>query len=591
MPELLGQSVERDKVAKTIIGHAEVMEDLRRKDFEDVKQQAVDLTCPDRGNVSDFRSGAKGGITGYDIYDDEASLSLDTCVDGLMGMHMPYSLPWFRSAFYEKTIGEVKEVRGYFQDCDEIALDILRRSDTFYERMPIALKDGLGPGDGAAYVEPDIANYTIDIIVPNIWQMYYLRDDHGKLLAIHRHYRLSAIQALRMFGTIEQLGEYNVAPEPGVYLNTGNLSSEILNNLKHGQFQHEYEFIHAVYWNTAYNPQGLGPAYMRWSSYDIQRLATPASAALLRSSGYHTQNPMVFTVNRGSGEDYGRGIAGKAIVTIATVNQLTKSMLDSAHWQADPAWKISKNLLASAELWPGGRIPIGDKDKEDAEAITMPGNTPFSVEERERITDHLKEHFMVKYFEMFTNLGKDMRVLELMEMRGEKAVMMSKFMGTVNRFIDGILDRVRNIACSAGWFPPPPQIIIDFLMEHQFGPQPMRKVNIDHIGPISQIQKQMFEMQPVQHTLAASEANFVIAPETKHHFNWDRIQEYTMKAYNFPVELENTPEEFRQQREAYIAQQQAAQVAEQAAAVADAVPKLQGKTEEGSPLAALSGAA
>ena len=570
MPKLLFKDVDEDKIGDTIQENQKYLETIRR-DYEDLKQSCVDLSLPIRGDVRDYMPGAsesqgKGQKRGLDIYDDEVVVALETLVNGMQGQHVSPAFPWFRGEFYEREMREEDDVKQWFRDIDEVVYDVLRRSETFYSSIGAWFADAFGVGDGAVCIEPNLPNMSIESIVPNLWQMYYFRDRYGRLAGCHRVYKLTAIQAKEEFDTVPD--------DVTKALNTNKPFSE-------------FEFINAVYPNSEFNPRMIGPKYMRWSSYTIY--PKKKNGLLVRQKGYNTMNPIVLSIYRASDEDYGRGITGKAIVAVATANQLSKSLLNAADWAANPAWKLNASLEPTAELWPGGKTYVDDINKESLEAIQTRINWPVANEERERITEHIKAHYMVKLFQQFSDLTKEMRVMELEEMMGEKAVLISAFMGVVNGALDKVLDRVFDIAWRAGWLPSPPQILIDFL-QLELGPQPERKMTIDYVGPLAQRQKRLFETQPLQMGLATSRPIMELYPETTDLIDGDKLLNKNLAAHHFPIDVmrdEDGVAQIRLQRAEQIQAEQAAKMAEVASKV---VPALSGKVEDDSPMKQLQGA-
>lgn len=575
MVKVLHIDVEEGKLGDTVVDIQTQLE-RDRQPYEDLKQSCVDLSLPIRGDVSDHKTGSgdehRGEKRGLEIFDDETVVALQDSVNGLCGNHVSATIDWFLSKFYHRELNENDEVKQWFEDTDHINYDILRRSETFYDRIIDVFLDGMGTGEGTMFIEPNRRNMTVDAIVPNIWEMYFKRDQYGSLVAKHRLFKMAAVEIKNEFGEKDKV-------DSGLGMTEG-LPYEVAKALQDKKPFQEFEFINAIYKNPEYDPAMIGPKYMPWSSYTVFR----KRKVLMREKGYSTENPLVFSVFRPSDEDYGRGITGNAIVSVARSNQMSKTLLNAANWASDPAWKLNKGLNATAELWPGGRTLIDDVGNESVEAIKTFINWPVSNEERQRITDAVKSHYMLKFFEMFTNLDKDARVLELMEMRAEKAVQMGRFLGLINVFLDKILDRVRTIGFENGWYPDPPQILLDFLMM-EIGPQPDRLIEVDHIGPISQLQKQLFQTRPIQHGLASSMPIFEQYPSTKDLINGDRLLKKNLTAFHFPTDVMNDEDEVEQIRRVRAEREQMMLAAELAGGMADAVPKLQGETKKGSPLA------
>ena len=582
MPKLLFKDVEQDKIGKTILDNQRQLEDIRDK-YEDRKQSCVDLSLPTRGDAADFMPGSvdrqgKGEKRGFDIYDDETVLAAETTVNGMQGQHVSPAFPWFKSEFYEQDVREEDDVKQWFRKIDTVIYEVLRRSETFYSSINSWFADAFCTGDGAMYIEPNLPAMSIEAIVPNLWQMYYFRDRFGKLSGCHRVYKMTGVELKEEFDK----------PIGGDVSKGSVVPDEVDKLLKEGKPFEEHEIINAVYPNSNFNPQRVGPEFMRYSSYTIY--PKQRQGLLLRTKGYNTLNPIPLSIFRPSDEDYGLGITGKAIVAVARSNQLSKSLLNAADWATNPAWALNAALEPTAELWPGGRTLVDDINKESVRALDPKIQWVWGNEERERISEAIKEHFLVTLFKQFSNLEKDARVIELEEMMGEKATLISAFMGDINGALDKILDRVFDIAWRAGWLPRPPQILVDFLAIST-SPQPERKVLIDYVGPLAQRQKRMFETQPVQMGLAAARPAMELYPEIADLINADRLGKKIFNSYHFPTDVMNNPDEIRAIRQQREQEKQLKMAAEMAETASKVVPALQGETAEGSPLAQLEGAA
>jgi len=579
MPKLLFKDVDEKEIGKTIQENQKELERIRL-DFEDIKQSSVDLSLPIRGEVGDYMPGSaegqgRGQKRGYDIYDDETVVNLEILVNGMQGMHVSPAFPWFLGEFYEKELREENDVKDFFRDASEVIIDVLRRSETFYSSIGAVFADAFGPGDGCIHIEPNLPNMSVEAIVPNLWQMYYSRDAFGKLAGSHRVYKMTAVQ----------IKEESLKPGSDFIV-----PDDVTKALRQGKQFQEFELINAVYPNSDFDPRLIGPEHMPWSSYTIY--TKKDNGQLLESKGYNTMNPIPLSVYRASDQDYGVGITGKAIVTIGTANQLSKTMLNAADWESNPAWKLNAGLGPNAELWPGGRTLVDDMKKESVEAIKTNIRWQVSDAERERITAMIRAHFMVDLLKQYSMLDKDMRVLELEQMMGENATQISAFMGIINAFLDKVLDRVFDIAWRAGWLPPLPQILVDFLLlpPEEIGPQPKRKMLIDYVGPLMQRQKRMFETQPIQMGLATSAPILERFPASQDLIDGDELLKINLNAHHFPTEAMRDEDVVAQMREQRAIDKQMAMAGEMAEKAAKLVPALQGETAEGSPLAELGAA-
>ena len=184
-----------------------------------------------------------------------------------------------------------------------------------------------------------------------------------------------------------------------------------------------------------------------------------------------------------------------------------------------------------------------------------------------------------------------MTATEIMERQSEKAVLLGP---QVDRLIqEGLLKVfgvVSDIADKANRLPPPPQILIDSIEEGKRSGGRVAKIDIRFTGPLAQAQQQLFNMRPIKAALNELGQASVLYPKVLQKVDEDKLAEAILDANNFPSDLIRSDDEIEAIRaaEAQMLAQQQAQ--EQLQGMADAVPKLNKKTEEGSPLEALEGA-
>ena len=147
-----------------------------------------------------------------------------------------------------------------------------------------------------------------------------------------------------------------------------------------------------------------------------------------------------------------------------------------------------------------------------------------------------------------------------------------------------VFDIVSDIADQSGRLPEPPQILIDAIEEAKATGQRPTEIGIRFIGPLAQAQRRLFQMQPIKNGLNELAQASTVFPKVLDRVNPDKLAERILDSTDFPQDIMRTDQELKELREQQEAELQQAQMQQQLQGMADAVPKLQRKTEEGSPL-------
>ena len=169
-------------------------------------------------------------------------------------------------------------------------------------------------------------------------------------------------------------------------------------------------------------------------------------------------------------------------------------------------------------------------------------------------------------------------------------------LGTLNSVLDKISDQVFDLELEAGRIPPPPQVILDKMFEEEQAGVARKAgiMDMDYIGPLATSQKRLFKTQGINQSIDSLVPLVELQIKAQQPVTaLDRLKvsetvEEIFDANGMPQSLMNSDQEVEDIQQARIEAAQAAQAAELAAGAADAVPKLQGKTEEDSPLAAIA---
>lgn len=561
-----------ESIEKQVVRRQGELESIRNP-FVDLWKESTALGYPARNDWED--TAQTGRDKEYEVYDDTCIKALNIREDGLYGYHVSPAFTWFRSRMADKELDEIDEVRNWLQEVDEGMYYAYSRSN-FYDASCIGsfLRDGDGIGVAVMFPEEIIGEKKIGFMVPHPREIWLADNKYGIANLMHRKFKWTALQVKEAFTDSE----------------IKKLSEALQLILKENkQITTKFEFIWAIWPNPDYVRGSLVQGRRRFNTYFVQ-----VDGTHLIRTGSLDRFPPVYRVKKPSNLPYGRGLIGEALISVYTANQMTNTMLGAAQLGASPPWMVPEGKRNDADLSPDGRNYYRD-EKDEIRQVRTYINYPFGAEERREFRQAVMDNFQVDYFIALSRAAQEnsnLRELHVIEIKGEKAALMGAGLGTLNTVLDKINDSVFDIEMAAGRLPPPPQVLIDKMMEEEQAGQGGKAgiIDIDYIGPLAQDQKRLFKTEGINHSIEAVRPLVelqVAAGQTVtalDRLNVNETVEEIFDANGMPQKLMNSDDEVKQiqeDRAAAIAEQRAAEMALEAA---KAVPSLQGKTEEDSPL-------
>lgn len=551
-----------------------------RDPFVDLWKECTALGYPARNDWED--TAQTGRNKEYEVYDDTCIKALNIRADGLYGYHVSSALTWFRSRMADKSVSELDEVVKWNQECDEGMYYAYSRSN-FYDASCIGsfLRDGDGIGVATMFIEEIINESKLGFIVPHPRCIYVADNKYGQAELMHYKFKWTALQVK------DALMEVEIKK-----LSLG--LQEIIN--QNEQIATKYEFIWAIWPNPNYIKGSLVQGRRRYNTHLVQ-----VDGTHLIREGSIDIFPPVYRVKKPSNIPYGRGLIGESLISVYTANQMTNTMLGAAQLGASPPWMIPESKRADADLSPDGRNYYRD-DKDEIRTVKMDIKYPFGAEERREFRQAVMDNFQVDYFIALSRAAQqnaNLREIHVMEIKGEKVALMGAGLGTLNTVLDQINNAVFDTEMKAGRLPPPPQVLLDKMMEQQQTGQDGKAgvIDIDYIGPLAQAQKRLFKTEGIRYGLEAVApiVDLQVAAQQPvtalDRINVDETIEELMDAHGMPKKLMNDDETVEAIRQARLEAQQAREAAEMAIEAAKAAPGVSGKVEEGSVLSEIAGAA
>ena len=535
-----------------------------REQYEKIKTLCIQMAYPDRSDQWDIFGIDTGKANTRRIFDPTGAKGLDTWANGIVGHWMPKDINWFNEELPDRNLKDSKETIQWLQDTDDHLQYVLRQSN-YHEQKRVVLKDAAGIGDAFLFIDEDEETGKQMMQAPHPREFFVKRDFWGRVIGIHHKFKKTISQIKEEFG-MKALSE---------------------DQRKHLEQQPDQPVavIHAIYKNKDYQPGKLGNKNMPWRSVYIN----VTKKIRMEDSGYETLNPIPWSLNRPSHENYGRGIVSQLLIEIMTANLIGKDMLAAGQQAARPSMLFSKALKQKLSLKANAVNFVGSKEMQGLKMgdlmarIVDPSGYPFGIDQHERWQNMIDQRFGVHLFTALNNQTTGAKTAtEINAMLGEQIVLMAPFLGTLGNTTDLELDRIHSIEAEAGRAPEPPQEVRD----SQSG-----RLIVNYNGPLNQRLRQYYETGNLLTLIANMQAALSVVPDAAVVVEGDELMRRILRSGNSPEEVIRTQDDVDELRAIAAEQEQQRMQAELMAKTASAVPDLSKKIESDSVLSEMLGAA
>ncbi|KKN78809.1 hypothetical protein LCGC14_0345810 [marine sediment metagenome] len=562
------------------------LEEVKR-DYEPLIQQAASFTNPRRELIRDSsRNDKKGQKRGKAIFDPTPASALGIWRDGMQGFMVSKSLRWFKSEMSDHTLNDIDEVRIFLQEYDEAMYAAYDRSN-FYSVLNEWFNDAGSIGTATMYVEEDIKGGTTVHIPIHLREVFIAENKFQNVDVLFRKFFLTARQAVQMF-------------------DENRLTNDITQNAISNP-EKKHEFIHAVYPNDEPQFGSITSTNKKFKSVYVQTKGSTGgfndpnqtseillagvgdgmNDLIVKESGYDVFPYAVWRFRKNSDEIYGYSPAMDFMVAIEKLNTISKTLLQASQLAVRPARNVPEAQRGHVRMDADGNNYF-ERGGDKIEVINPGSNFPVGLDREQYYERFINGGYRVEFFNAFIGRQGEATATEIIEIKSEQAQLMGPQVDRLTE--DGLsknFDIVADIENKAGRLPEPPQILVDRIEEEKERGNQRTKISVRFTGPLAQAQRRLFILQPIKNGLREIAEASVLFPNIVDRVDEDWLSEALLDASDFPQEgMRSTAqvEEIREQRAEELARQQALQEAQQ---MADSVPKLQGETAEGSPLAAI----
>jgi len=294
---------------------------------------------------------------------------------------------------------------------------------------------------------------------------------------------------------------------------------------------------------------------------------------LLEESGFDSFPYIVWRWSTEHGGTYGRSPANDAMADILRGNNLKKTLLEASQEFVHPPLNVPQEKMGLLDISPRGMNPY-DNSGRIITPIQTVGSYPVGIDREQDVDNTIKEHFFTNMFLMLNNsMDTERTATEVMELQAEKASVLGSITARIeSELFDQIFDRTLAIAVKAGWVPPVPEEMKEFLVNDN--------IAVDYVGPMAQLQDRYYDMQMLD-----SEINRIVNlsqffPGILDNVDQDALVDHLLNKSSLPQNLIRNKRQIAQMRAARAQQVQEQQGSENLQKQASALKDLGDTNQE-----------
>jgi hypothetical protein len=432
------------------------------------------------------------------------------------------------------------DVKKWLQEATEIMYGLFNSQKTNFNPQAHELYLDLGGfGTGVMYIEDDYAKAPIRFCTYHLGDCVVEEDEYGMVNKLYRKFKLSARQAVAMFGA--------------------NTPAKIV-EMSQTKPATQFEFIHYV-----------GPREKEFEALiPLSQMFDYVSAYVWKDEKaaiqYGKYSEFPYVVPRWSkltGEVYGRSPAMIAMPDIRMVNAMAKTVIKGAQKIVDPPLQMpDEGFMMPIRMSPGGinyyNSTLNPEFK--IEPIVTGGRPDIGFELIESRRQHIIRSFYVDWMQL--QEGPQMTATEVQQRTEDKMRNMSPSISRhQSEFLDPVIDRVFNIAMRKQLIEKPPQELEGI------------QLRVEYVSPVARAQN-MTRVMGIQRMLVEIAPLAQLKPEILDRIDPDGYVDILADAYDVDYDMLIPREEAQKARDTREQQAQEAADAQTGQMEADAAQKL-----------------
>lgn len=586
-------SYEEKGIVDRILDRQTYVEHIRQP-WETDCDNILEMFRPDMVKFKNKQGETAQRILGAKIYEGTGPWAMGLMSDGIQGHLVSRSNEWFRYGMDQRQFKGVDEVNAWLQALEEHMYSVYRKSN-FYDALNPFCRTGVSVGSPVILPEQDKYENKINCIVPHPVERFYMQNALGETNVLHLKSDWTVRNAVQEFGV-------------------ENFSQSVRDNYNNGDDGQKVTIVRAIYfymdrifdkfpkfepgWNdnleegTEGNPiKSLGKPNKPWMSFYVESNAegdmNRGMKKPLKVEGYWSKPDIEWHYEKDMREVYARTPSWYAYWDVKSMSANRKTMLMSGQRQVEPAWWVPSWLRGEFKTYPKGVNWYDPANREDIPKPLMErSNYAPSADLEDRMKKAVERWFHVSMWHMLTRWAEEQKAppsaTQVIEMAGEKAVLLGVRMGRFFTALEQMDDRFVDIEQRAGRLPEPPDIVLELSNG---------KITPEFIGPLAQIQKQYHSLRRTQTVLAAAQVVFDLDPMVRHKIKAEVVMEHLLEENKFYQDAIRSDDEYKEILAAIAQKEAMEQAVQMGTEVAKTIPSVSKDVEPNSPLALIAGSA
>jgi len=521
---------------------------LRRQNWLNIVQEVYDFIEPMDGDI--YRSHSPGQDRRKHLFDQTSSKAFQNFTAGMYSNITPANDTWFKFGSSFEDINDDQEASLWFDMINSITARELANSNFDMEIQKVYGDLGI-PGRAAIICLPGRRTML------NFTAMHYSNTTidqgfDGRVDTLYREFKWTARQAFQRWGdkVSEKIREFALDPEKQDTM---------------------FDFIHAIFPRSDRNIVSREKQDKPFADIYVDK----TTKTIIEEGGFEEQPFAAPRFYRANNEIEGRSPGMRALPSSRMIHEMMKTMIQRANWDANPPIMYPDDDILDVQITPSmkfGYRPHQSGAKPEFLAIPSRYELPQWIYEKQQ--EAINSAFFTDFFALLSNLEQsvDRTAFEVGERLNEKVDLLSVARASIkNELLDPLMTRVVNLLMRNGAFPPIPQSIAE-----------RPSFEIEYRGRLSILAKSL-EVRNVKGYLNDVIQVSEVFPSILDHIDDTKLNKTLVDAWGANI-INKDIDQVLQEREASQEQQALEQEALLAAEAAKAVPGLQKRSEEGSPI-------
>ena len=371
------------------------------------------------------------------IYDDTAKVSKSLLAGVMHSLMASPTGRWFELAFEDPRVQDNAEAVEWLKLVEKrLYAAMAAPAANFHAQLAETYGDLIGFGTGVLFID-DVAGSGVQFSSRPLDEIYLAEDPAGRIDTIARKFKLTARQAVELWGTDAREATRKIESEP----------------------ESHSDYVHLILPSDDVVVGNVDMSGMAWSSFHLSM----SDEAIMSTGGYHELPMATPRWEKISGEVYGRGCGYNAVSNGKMLNAMRKVRIKAGQKAIDPPMMVDSEGVLGGDLnmEPGGVIAVNA-----AMAIMDPPIQPLLFGGNTRLTTDdiidTRKSVQDAFLHQLVDLIRDPRMTatQVLELSSQMQRHLAPIMGRQQtELLEPIIERVYAIESRGGRLPVAPEEI------------------------------------------------------------------------------------------------------------------------------------